>query len=1144
MSTTADLSSAAPGPEDPSPPENDSAARTGAIGDIRKFLDDAEEDLPGPDSPLGEIAISRGYITEEQLEDCLAEQKVTTPHVLIGELLQRKKYITGEQLLRALAVQKKPEPAPQLPEGAKIGKYSLIRELGRGGMGIVFEAEDPDLKRRVAIKVLKDEISDPTAAERMRREAAIAAQLRHPGIVAIHEVGTTKPRTGPPLPFFAMDYVEGKTLADLMEEKKTPRKELLRILEDVARAVAHAHGAGVVHRDLKPANVIVDKNGRAVLSDFGIARATTFQTRITQTSFVVGTPEYMAPEQIQDHADHIAPATDIHALGVMLYEILTGMLPYRAETPVGLMRKILSEEPVPPRRISAAIEPDLEVICLKALEKEGRRRFATADAFADDLLRFRTGKPIAARGAGPVSRLWAKLLRRKKTAAVVAGSLAVAVLAVVLFGTWAGRERREAIRQLKERMETAQRAALGFRRSGDTARMKSFAREAIEACESAAARYPDLPEPHALAGRLHRALMDYDRALQEQEAALALDPFSGLARYERLVLTSRLLRRREDELVERAWRSLGEKLIQEGVTQVRGEDVAIPARGKLTKDDATAQALRARMEEDRTALSLPRGAEVAEAERLCARGLAERSRTLLQAALAKAPVLEEAVEALARLEEDAGKYEKAIAVWTDGIEHDRGCLSHLEGLGETRLHWGHQKFLKGEDPAAVLVAAVGDFTAALEKDPKRDGALRERGLAHFLLGYSIGWSRPDDATRQLQAAEDDLTRAIQINPAAAAPWMWRGVVRSALSVSKFLKGKDPVAFCELAMADLAKAVECNPAGDEPYFWRAFVRVPWSFWLALQRQDIEPLYRASLADLEQALKLNPGRGETWLGRANIHMAWAGYQKARGKDAAEILRKAAADLEIAIEKIPEGTQAAERRGQLELQVASAPGEDPMKRYRAAEKFFDTLLARSPKSVSGLSGRGEARLRLSGEMIRRGENPVSTFEAAFRDLDEAAQADPGAKILRAEAFVRRGEWKAAGGKDADADFQAALADAKAALAANPFATDGWIWQGRARTLAANYRPAPLLHYPEAISDFNRVLTPNPDHLLALRFRADASQRRATLKATRRLDAGADFQSALTDYEHVVRLQPSLEPELREAVAACRAGVESSKK
>src|SRR6185295_7985318 len=225
----------------------------------------------------------------------------------------------------------------------------------------------------------------------------------------------------------------------------------------------------------------------------------------------------------------------------------------------------------------------------------------------------------------------------------------------------------------------------------------------------------------------------------------------------------------------------------------------------------------------------------------------------------------------------------------------------------------------------------------------------------------------------------------------------------------------------------------------------------------------------------------------------------------------------------QKIPDGIQAPERRGQLELQFATAPGEDPLKHYRAATGFYDTVLARSPKNIAGLTGRGEAQMRLGAEQLLRRETPSTAFDAAFRDLDEAAQTDAGAKVLRAEAYVRRGDWKAASGKEGDADYQAAIADAKAALAVNPFSTDAWIWQGRARTLAATYRPAPMLHYPEAISDFNRVLGVTPDHLQALRFRADAYQRRANLKATRRVDAGDDFRSALVDYEHVVRLQPT---------------------
>jgi len=1113
------------------------------LDDVRRFLEDLSAELAGPDSPLGEIAVSRGYLTDAQLEECLDEQKRIRPHVLIGELLLRKKYLNGEQLLRALAAQKRPEPAAQLPEGAAIGKYALIRELGRGGMGVVFEAQDPDLGRRVALKVLKEDAADPTAAERLRREASIAAQLRHPGIIAVHEVGSTRPRTGPPLPFIAMDYIEGTTLAGLLEGKATERKVLLRILEDVARAVAHAHTQGVVHRDLKPANVIVDRSGRAYLGDFGIARAASFVSRLTEARFIVGTPEYMSPEQAEDRVEDVGPASDIHALGVMLYEILTGQRPYRAESPIALLRKIATDEPVPPRRLLPSIEQDLEVICLKALEKEGPRRYATAEGFADDLERFRAGKSISVRPSGPVTRLWRKLLRRKKAAAVAAAGSAAVLLVVLALGAWGRRERNEALRQLQERMETSLRAALELRRAGDLPRMKAFARESLAACAASAGRYPGLAEPHALMGRMHRALMDYDHAMEEQELALERDPRCGRARYERLVLTSRQLRRREDELTERAWRGLGERLIQDRSSRVRPEEVAVPSRAELSKNDPRARELRERMEGDLAALESSETDGITPPELACARGLVGRSRLRLREALAQAPTLEEAVEALATLEQQEGRFEAAVAVWTAGLEHDKGCLPHLEGRGECRLSWGQQRVQRGEDPAETLIAAIGDFTQALEKDPRRDAALRERGLAHFLLGYSIGWTRLDDATRQLQAASEDLGRALELNPRAPATWMWRGVVRTAIAAGGMFRLEDPIPACKEALADLTESIRQNPEGDEAYPWRALARLPWAVQLGLRREDPEPLYRDALADFEYALRLNPGRGETWLARGTIQSAWANYLATKGRDSTDVLRRAAADLDIAIQKIPGGIDAPARRGRIELLFAALPGEDGPGRCAAAAGYFDTVLARNPGSPEGLAGRGEARLRLAAEQAKRGGNPASAFEEAFRDLDEAAKSDPSARALRAEAYVRRGEWKERSGQDGDPDFQSALSDTKSAIEANLLATDAWIWQGRARTLAAAARPVPMIHYQEAIKDLNKVLFFAPDHLLALRFRADAHRRRAQLKATRRLDPSSDYQAAITDYEHVVRLQPAARPELQDLLAACRAGLEARK-
>src|SRR5262249_45193738 len=244
------------------------------------------------------------------------------------------------------------------------------------------------------------------------------------------------------------------------------------------------------------------------------------------------------------------------------------------------------------------LEADLEVICLKALEKETGRRYATAEAFADDLERFRLGKSISVRPAGRLTRLWRKILRRKKTVAIAASAAVGVLVIVVALASWAGMERREAIRQLEKTMETSLRAALELRRAGDIGRMKSFAREALDACAAAAEKYPGLAEPHTQMGRMHRALMDDAAALAEQEIALRLDPGCVRAHYERLVLTSRLLRHREDELTERAWRGLGERLLQERTPKIRPEEIAVPSREQLAKNDPPARELRERLERD------------------------------------------------------------------------------------------------------------------------------------------------------------------------------------------------------------------------------------------------------------------------------------------------------------------------------------------------------------------------------------------------------------------------------------------------------------------------------------------------------------------------------------------------------------------
>ncbi len=291
--------------------------------------------------------------------------------------------------------------------GRRIGDYEVLCELGRGGMGVVFKARQVKLGRVVALKmILPGSLPDGSDLARFRTEAEATASLRHPGIVAVHEVGELEGR-----PFFSMDFIEGGSLATLLRDGPLTGKTAARHVLAVARAIQHAHEHGILHRDLKPANVLLDEQGLPHVTDFGLARRLGQDGR-TRTGAVLGTPGYMAPEQAAGKKE-LTPAVDVYGLGALLYELLTGRPPFRAETPLDTLMQVLERDPAPPRLLNGNIERDLETVCLKCLEKEPRRRYGSAAELADDLERFLAGEPVQTRSLNLVDRV-ASMLERSQ----------------------------------------------------------------------------------------------------------------------------------------------------------------------------------------------------------------------------------------------------------------------------------------------------------------------------------------------------------------------------------------------------------------------------------------------------------------------------------------------------------------------------------------------------------------------------------------------------------------------------------------------------------------------------------------------------------------------------------------------------------
>jgi tetratricopeptide (TPR) repeat protein len=352
---------------------------------------------------------------------------------------------------------------PNTPTGARasaapllaFSDYELLEEIARGGMGVVYRARQVSLNRPVAIKLmLGGYLANAAGMQRFRAEAETAAQLHHPNIVAIYEVGDHEGQ-----PFFSMELVAGRNLAQVVRDESLPSRKAAAYLKAIAEAVQYAHSRSVLHRDLKPSNILIDENDQPRITDFGLAKRlsdpqlSTTDPQLTLTGQVLGSPSFIPPEQAAGQKDAIGPASDVYSLGAILYQLLTGRPPFVAETLTQTLRMVVEQEPVPPRLLNASVPRDLETICLKCLDKDPTRRYETAKGLAADIVRHLNNEPIVAR---PPSQLYRfqKAIQRNKLAFGAATSVVFALSIGLGVSTWAFLREKQARREVAARAQS------------------------------------------------------------------------------------------------------------------------------------------------------------------------------------------------------------------------------------------------------------------------------------------------------------------------------------------------------------------------------------------------------------------------------------------------------------------------------------------------------------------------------------------------------------------------------------------------------------------------------------------------------------------------------------------------------------------
>ena len=798
----------------------------------------------------------------------------------------------------------------------RIGPYEVLEEIGRGGMGAVYRARDTRLGRIVALKVLLGgSWASPEAVDRFQREAALVARMgKHPHVVQVHDFG----REGD-FHYFTMDYIEGRSLRGWISERR-PLRDVLALGRKVALGLAHAHANGIVHRDLKPENVLVDASGEPQVTDFGLARDVGATVQFSVSGTILGTPAYMAPEQAAGHSSRIGPWTDVHALGVLLYEGITGRTPFGTFDIASTIRRVISDDP-PPLRVE--VPRDVETILARCLEKDPERRYPGCAEVAEEIGRYLGGEAIQARPATLADRVLRRIRRNPLVSALATVALVAAILTIGV--SWKARREveeadartreaskraaDEALKYLAEGGADLLDAALAFRAAGDLKgclERVSRLRTKVDELKSIA---PDLAEPWFYEGRIERALGRSGAALDSFERAIRLasrtDASEGSravlapSRYQRGVLRAQAyqvrLEARRLDMLRSAAQSRRDDVFAPPLPEV--PDVLASSPELVLLRDAAIRDLR---DAEKGLPATEGGAGSAIAAILDRRE--EEGRAELEAAITAQPRLEEAYVILAGDAASRGEWEAATGWFARAHEADRGCLAHLLGRARIEIDWAYEPDLPKDGWRARLdrAAAAIDEAVRLSADSVEAWTLRtavESIRVEFLRSNGL------DRSSETAAARAAAERVIELDPESTLATTVLACLEHDAGHELAHQGRDPSA--ELARARTLYQRARDLAPEDPLALCNLASVDRTLieWLEATGADPREAYERAFGQYEEAMRVSPRYHEAACGLGTAHAEYGGWIEASGRDPLDRYERALAALRRALDLKPD-------------------------------------------------------------------------------------------------------------------------------------------------------------------------------------------------------------------------------------------------